>query len=128
MPGFELFGELEKQQVNDVLNNGVLMRYGFDAMRQGHWKAKELETAVAKRMESPYCHAVSSGTAALTVALASAGVGAGDEVIIPTFTFVASFESILSLGAIPVLVDVDYSLTLNPEAVKKAITKRGIYS
>ena len=43
MPGFELFGDLEKKEVNDVLNNGVLMRYGFDGMRNGHWKSKELE-------------------------------------------------------------------------------------
>ncbi|NNE76181.1 MAG: DegT/DnrJ/EryC1/StrS family aminotransferase, partial [Pricia sp.] len=56
--------------------------------------------------------------------LASAGVGAGDEVILPTFTFVASFESVLAIGAVPILVDVDDTLTLNPEAVKKAITER----
>jgi len=121
MPGFEDFGELEKKQVQDVLDTGVLMRYGFDGMRKDHWKALELEKAVAKRMQTQYCHTVSSGTAALTVALASAGIGAGDEVIMPTFTFVASFESILALGAIPVLVDVDDTLTLDPEAVKKAI-------
>ena len=44
MPGFELFGDLERKEVNDVLDNGVLMRYGFDGMRNGHWKAKELES------------------------------------------------------------------------------------
>ena len=60
----------------------------------------------------------------LTVALASAGIGAGDEVIMPTFTFVASFESILALGAIPILVDVDDTLTLDPKAVVKAITSK----
>lgn len=124
MPGFEAFGELEKKQVQDVLENGVLMRYGFDGMRKGHWKAKELESAVASRMQTKFCHVVSSGTAALTVALASAGVGAGDEVIMPTFTFVASFESILAIGAIPVLVDVDDTLTLSPKAVERAITPR----
>ena len=43
MPGFELFGEAERKEVNDVLENGVLMRYGFDGMRNGHWKAKDLE-------------------------------------------------------------------------------------
>ncbi len=48
MPGFELFGDLERKHVNDVLDNGVLMRYGFDGMRNGHWKAKELETALRK--------------------------------------------------------------------------------
>ena len=124
MPGFEAFGDLEKKQVQDVLDSGVLMRYGFDGMRKGHWKAKELEAAVATRMGTKYCHTVSSGTAALTIALASAGIGAGDEVIMPTFTFVASFESILALGAIPVLVDVDDTLALSPEAVEKAITER----
>ncbi|WP_431121435.1 DegT/DnrJ/EryC1/StrS family aminotransferase [Flagellimonas flava] len=124
MPGFELFGDKERAQVKDVLDSGVLMRYGFDGMRNNHWKAKELEAALAQKMKSNHVHLVSSGTAALTVALASAGIGAGDEVIMPTFTFVASFESILALGAIPILVDVDDTLTLNPEAVKKAITPR----
>ncbi|MFC4220092.1 DegT/DnrJ/EryC1/StrS family aminotransferase [Flagellimonas marina] len=124
MPGFELFGDKEREQVRDVLDSGVLMRYGFDGMRNGHWKAKELEAALAQRMQSKHAHLVSSGTAALTVALASAGIGAGDEVIMPTFTFVASFESILALGAIPVLVDVDDTLTLDPSAVEKAITNK----
>ncbi len=124
MPGFELFGDNEKAQVQTVLDTGVLMRYGFDGMRNGQWKAKELEAALSKRMGTKYVQLVSSGTAALTVALASAGIGAGDEVIMPTFTFVASFESILALGAIPVLVDIDDTLTLNPAAVEAAITER----
>jgi 8-amino-3,8-dideoxy-alpha-D-manno-octulosonate transaminase len=124
MPGFEIFGAEERKQVNDVLETGVLMRYGFDGMRNNHWKAKEFETAFAKRMDSEYCQLVSSGTAALTVALVSAGIGAGDEVIMPTFTFVASFESILALGAVPILVDIDDTLTLNPKAVEAAITPK----
>lgn len=124
MPGFELFGEQERAQVNQVLDTGVLMRYGFDGAREGHWKAKELETALCQRMQTQHAHLVSSGTAALTVALASAGVGAGDEVILPTFTFVASFESVMALGAVPVLVDVDDTLTLCPKAVKEAITPK----
>jgi 8-amino-3,8-dideoxy-alpha-D-manno-octulosonate transaminase len=124
MPGFELFGDNEKAQVQTVLDTGVLMRYGFDGMRNGQWKAKELEAALSKRMGTKYVQLVSSGTAALTVALASAGIGAGDEVIMPTFTFVASFESILALGAIPILVDIDDTLTLNPAAVEAAITER----
>ena len=124
MPGFELFGDKEKAQVNEVLDSTVLMRYGFDGMRNGHWKAVELEKALSQRMQVDYAQLVSSGTAALTVALAVAGVGAGDEVIIPTFTFVASFESILAIGAVPILVDVDDTLTLNPKAVENAITER----
>ncbi len=119
-----MFGALERAEVQDVLDSGVLMRYGFDGMRNGHWKARELEQALAARMNTRFAQTVSSGTAALTVALASAGVGAGDEVIIPTFTFVASFEAVLALGAIPVLTDIDETLCLNPSAVEKAITGR----
>ncbi len=124
MPGFELFGDAERKEVNDVLETGVLMRYGFDAMRQGHHKALELERALADRMQVAHAQLVSSGTAALTVALASTGVGAGDEVIMPVFTFVASFESVLAIGAVPILVDVDDTLTLDPIAVGQAITPR----
>ena len=124
MPGFELFGDSEREEVQKVLHTGVLMRYGFDGMRDGHWKAVELEKALSNRMQTKYAQLVSSGTAALTVAMASAGVGAGDEVILPTFTFVASFESVLALGAVPVLADIDDTLTLDPEAVKRAITPR----
>ncbi|XCF05173.1 DegT/DnrJ/EryC1/StrS family aminotransferase [Tamlana crocina] len=124
MPGFELFGEQERKEVNDVLDNGVLMRYGFDGMRNGHWKAKELEAELQNTLQSNHVQLVSSGTAAVSIALASAGVGAGDEVIMPTFTFVASFEAIMMLGAIPVLVDIDDTLGLDPEAVKAAITPK----
>lgn len=124
MPGFEVFGAQERAQVNEVLETGVLMRYGFDGMRQGHYKALEFEQAFANRMGVNHCQLVSSGTAALSVALASAGIGAGDEVIMPTFTFVASFESIMMLGAIPVLVDIDDTLTLDPKAVAAAITDK----
>lgn len=124
MPGFELFGDIERKHLNDVLDNGVLMRYGFDGMRKGHWKAKELEAALCERMQVRHTQLVSSGTAALTVALASAGVGAGDEVIMPVFTFVASFESLMAIGAVPVLVDIDETLTLDPVAVERAVTPR----
>ena len=122
MPGYELFGAEERKEVNDVLETGILMRYGFDGPRKGIWKARELEQEICKYFGTKNAQLVSSGTAALTTALAALGIGAGDEVIIPTFTFVASFEAIVSVGAIPVLVDVDDTLTLNPEAVAKAIT------
>lgn len=122
MPGFELWGAEERKEVNDVLETGILMRYGFDGPRKGIWKSKELEAAICKTFGCHYSQLVSSGTAALTTAMSALGIGAGDEVIIPSFTFVASFEAVLSVGAIPVMVDVDDTLTLNPEAVKKAIT------
>jgi 8-amino-3,8-dideoxy-alpha-D-manno-octulosonate transaminase len=124
MPGFELWGAEERKELNDVLQNGILMRYGFDGPRKGIWKAKELEAAICKTFGSKYAQLTSSGTSALTTALSALGIGYGDEVIMPTFTFVASFESLLSVGAIPVLVDVDETLTLNPAAVRKAITPK----
>jgi 8-amino-3,8-dideoxy-alpha-D-manno-octulosonate transaminase len=124
MPGFELFSDAERKEVHDVLDSGVLMRYGFDGMRNGHWKAKELERALEAQFEVKHAQLVSSGTAAVSVALAITGIGAGDEVIMPTFTFVASFEAIMMLGAIPVLVDIDDTLTLDPAAIRKAITPK----
>ena len=104
MPGFELFGSAERKEVNDVLESGVLMRYGFDGMRNGHWKAKELEIELQSAFKTKHVQLVSSGTAAVSVALAAAGIGAGDEVIMPSFTFVASFEAIMMMGATPILV------------------------
>lgn len=124
MPGFEYFGEEERKEVNEVLDSGILMRYGFDAQRNGHWKAKELEQALCTKLGAGYAQLTSSGTAALSAAMAALGLGAGDEIIMPTFTFVASFESIFSVGAIPVLVDIDDTLTLSPAAVEAAITPR----
>lgn len=124
MPGFELFGDKERKHLNDVLETGIIMRYGFDGARKGIWKAKELEAAISKKFGCQYTQLVSSGTTALTTVMSALGIGYGDEVIMPTFTFVASFEAILSVGAIPVLVDVDNTLTMNPEAVRKAITSK----
>ncbi len=124
MPGYELFGAEERKEVNDVLETGIMMRYGFDGPRRGVWKAKELEKAITEIFGCEYAQLVSSGTAALTTALTSLNIGAGDEVIMPTFTFVASFEAVLSVGAIPVLVDIDETLTLNPKAVRAAITPK----
>lgn len=121
MPGFELWSDAERKEVNDVLETGILMRYGFDGPRKGIWKSKELEEAICSRFGSKYAQLTSSGTAALTTAMAALGIGAGDEVIMPSFTFVASFEAVLSVGAVPVLVDVDDTLTLDPEAVRRAI-------
>ncbi|HXD78444.1 MAG TPA: DegT/DnrJ/EryC1/StrS family aminotransferase [Puia sp.] len=124
MPGFELFGAEERKEVNDVLETGILMRYGFDGPRKGIWKARQLEAEIGQKLGCRHTHLVSSGTAALTTAFAVLGIGAGDEVIMPVFTFVASVESILSVGAVPVMVDVDETLTLDPEAVRRAITPR----
>ena len=125
MPGFEIFGEEERQEVQDVLQTGVLFRYGFDAARNGHWKARSFEEELARRLGASHCHLCSSGTAALSVALAACGIGAGDEVIVPPFTFVASFEAILTAGAVPVFADIDpLTLNIDPAEIEKAITPR----
>ena len=124
MPGYELWSDQERKQVTEVLDTGILMRYGFDGPRKGVWKSKELEAAVCATFGCEYAQLTSSGTAALTTAMSALGIGYGDEIITPSFTFVASFEAILSVGAVPVLVDVDDTLTLDPVAVRKAITPR----
>ena len=124
MPGFELYGAEERKELQDVLDNGVLMRYGFDGMRNGHWKAKELESLIQEKFNTKHAQLTTSGTTALNVALATLGIGFGDEVIVPSFTFVASFEAILMAGAVPIFVDVDDTLTLDPVAVEKAISPK----
>ena len=115
MPGFELIGEDERRQVQEVLDSGVLMRYGFDGARNGQWKCRELERRLATRFGAHYVHVCSSGTAALSTALAACGVGAGDEVILPPFTFVADLETVLLAGAVPVFAEIDQTLCLDPQ-------------
>jgi 8-amino-3,8-dideoxy-alpha-D-manno-octulosonate transaminase len=124
MPGFEIFGEEERQEVSDVLTTGVLFRYGFDAARKGHWKVRAMEHELAERAGIGFCHLCSSGTAAISIALTVCGVGAGDEVILPPFTFVASFEAVLLAGAIPVFAEIDETLCLDPADVARKITSR----
>lgn len=124
MPGFELWGAEERKELQDVLDNGILMRYGFDGPRKGVWKSRDLEKAICETFGCKHAQLVSSGTAALTTAMSAMGIGYGDEVIMPAFTFVASFEAVISVGAVPVLVDIDDTLTLNPAAVRKAISPR----
>lgn len=124
MPGFELFGDDERKEVMDVLETGVLMRYGFDGARKGIWKAREFERALQERLGARFVHLCSSGTAALSTALAACGIGAGDEVIVPPFTFVADPEAVLLAGAVPVFAEIDETLCLDPDALEKAITSR----
>jgi len=124
MPGFELIGSEERKEVLDVLDSGVFMRYGFDGARNGHWKSKELEAALCERMNVRHAQLCSSGTAAVTTAMAACGLGAGDEVIVPPFTFVADIEAVLFAGAVPVFADIDKTLCLDPDAVERAITDR----
>ncbi len=124
MPGTEFFGAEERKEVNDVLETGILFRYGFDDARNGHWKAKELEQLVCDFTGAKYAHAVSSGSTAVSTALAAAGVGHGDEVIVTPFTFVATIEAVILAGALPVFAEVDETLCLSAEGIKAAITPK----
>ncbi len=124
MPGFEVFGDEERKEVNDVLETGVLFRYGFEGARNNHFKALEFEKKLCNITGSKHSHLCSSGTAALCTALTACGIGAGDEVIIPPFTFVATFEAVINIGAIPVFSEIDRTLCLDPEALEDVITSR----
>ena len=124
MPGFEVIGEEEKNEVLSVFDTGVLFRYEFGDQRNGVYKVREFENAFAQYTGASHALAVTSGSAALKVALLALGVGAGDEVIVPAFTFVASWEAILDAGAKPVMAEIDDSLCLDPEDLKKRITPR----
>ncbi|WP_040727311.1 DegT/DnrJ/EryC1/StrS aminotransferase family protein [Thiomicrorhabdus sp. Kp2] len=124
MPGFEIFDESEKQQINEVMDKGFTFRYNFDGMRNEVWKARELESMICETINVKHAHLVSSGTTALTTALMAAGIGAGDEVIVPPFTFVASVEAIVLAGAIPVFAEIDETLTLSAEGIEAVITPK----
>ncbi|MBA3679866.1 MAG: DegT/DnrJ/EryC1/StrS family aminotransferase [Bacteroidetes bacterium] len=124
MPGTELFGAEERKEVNDVMETGMLFRYGHDAQRNGHWKAKDFEAEVRKITGAKFAHAMSSGSTAIATALAASGIGAGDEVIVTPFTFIASVEAVLFIGAIPVFAEIDETLCLSAEGIEKAITPK----
>lgn len=124
MPGFEIFGEEEKKEIMDVLDTGVLFRYEFNEQRNGIFKVKEFEEKFAGYCGCSYAQAVTSGTAALKVALTALGVGPGDEVITQGFTFVATWEAILETGALPVFTEVDATLNMDPEDLRKKITPK----
>ena len=124
MPGTELFGAEERKEVSDVMETGILFRYGHDTQRNGHWKAKEFEEEVKKITGARYAHAMSSGSTAVAAALAAAGIGAGDEVIVPPFTFIATIEAVLFVGALPVFAELDETLCLSADGIQKAITPK----
>lgn len=124
MPGTEYYGAEERAAVNQVLETGIFFRYNHDALRQGIWKAREMEAELAAYTGAKYAHVVSSGSTAVHCALAAAGIGVGDEVIVPPFTYIATVEAVMISGAVPVFADIDDSLCLNPEAIRQAITPR----
>lgn len=124
MPGTEKFGKEELKEVLDVMHTGILFRYNHEVQRKNIWKAKDFEEEVKKITGAKYALAVSSGSAGILAALASVGIGYGDEVIVPPFTFVATIEAVLFLGAIPVFAEIDETLCLSADGIENAITPR----
>lgn len=124
MAGAELIGKEEAKEVMDVLGTGVFARYGFDKERKGFWKVRDFERTFAKYMGAKYALGVTSGSSALTVALTALDIGPGNEVICPAFTFVATYEAVLEVGAIPVMADIDDTLNLDPNDISKRITAK----
>lgn len=124
MPGTELFGAEERKEINDVLETGILFRYNHEAQRNNIWKARDFEAEVMKVTGAKYAHAVSSGSTAVATALAAAGIGAGDEVIVPPFTYIATVEAVLFVGGLPVFAEVDETLCLSAEGIRNAITPK----
>ena len=123
-PGYCFFGEEEEKEVLEVLRSHYLFRYGDESDHNFKKKAATLEEEVRSRFGSKHALALSSGTSALICALAALRIGPGDEVICPGYTFIASISSIIFAGAVPILAEIDESLTLDPEDVKKKITPR----
>jgi 8-amino-3,8-dideoxy-alpha-D-manno-octulosonate transaminase len=126
VPGFEVVGREEQEAINEVFEKsaGVVFAHGFDALRNNIFRVRDLEKEFSKKVETKYAQAVSSGSAALKVALKALGVKAGDEVITQSFTFVATVEAILEVGAIPVIVDIDKTLNMCPKSFQNAITTK----
>jgi 8-amino-3,8-dideoxy-alpha-D-manno-octulosonate transaminase len=124
MPGFEIIGEEEEKEILDVLSRKMLFRYEFDAQRKGIYKVEQFEKEFAAYCGTKHALAVSSGTAALRVALAALGISPGDEVITQGFTFVATWEAILDAGAIPVFAEIDDTLCLDPDDLANKMTPR----
>ncbi len=121
-PGGFRIGSDEEQAVLEVLRGRNLNRYG-DKQR-GPSRSQQLETAFAAHLGVKHCVAVSSGTAALQCAMAAVGVGPGDEVIVPAYTWIATPGAALFAGALPVVAEIDASLTLDPADVVRKITPR----
>jgi len=114
-PEWPIFGELEEKLL-------------LETVRSGNWggvnpdKIKSFEEKFACLQDAKYAITVNNGTVAISIALLAAGVDAGDEVIMPPYTFIATATAALLIGAIPVFADVDESMLIDPDKVEAAIT------
>ena len=121
-PGSYVIGEEEKKELLDVIEGKYLFRYGSELESGYKHKVVSFEEKVKELLNIDYAVATSSGTGALACCLVALGIGAGDEVIVPGYTFIASISSIVLCNAIPVLAEIDESLTLDPEKIEELIT------
>lgn len=119
--GASLIGDEEQAAVAAVLKSQSLFRY-YGPDLQGTVEA--FERGVEQQLDVPHALATSSGTAALTAALAALGVGPGDEVVVPAVTFVATANAVVVAGAVPVFCDLDDSLGLDPDALSAVLSPR----
>jgi len=119
--GVALLGDEERKAVLEVLESRSLFRYYGPDLRA---KVEGFERAAAERLGTAYSVATSSGTAALRVALAALGVGCGDEVVVPAFTFIASVNAVVSMGAVPVFGEIDDTLGLDPTGLSDVMSQR----
>jgi dTDP-4-amino-4,6-dideoxygalactose transaminase len=113
------FGTEEQDAAVEVLRSRRLFRY-----MDGAHHADDFERELAARMGVGHTLLTSSGTAALVCALGAVGVGPGDEVLIPSYGFVADPLAVLAIGAVPVVCDVDESLTMDPDDLGRRLTER----
>ena len=123
-PGHYTIGNEERAQVSEVLESGYFSRYGDSQDPNFKQKVYTLEREFAAYSGVKHCVATSSGTGSLYIALKSLGVGPGDEVIVPAYTFVASYSATILAGATPVLTEIDDSLTIDPEDIEGRINSR----
>jgi dTDP-4-amino-4,6-dideoxygalactose transaminase len=116
------YGQEEIDAMARVVRSGQWFRYGEHP--EHRHEAARFEQELASYMGSSNCCYLTNGTAALMCGYAGLGLGPGDEVLIPGYTWIASALAAMSVGVIPVLVDIDESLTISPAAIEKAITPR----
>ena len=126
MPGNELVGKQELEELKKIFiqSNGVLFAHGFDKRRKNIFRVRKFENDLKKYFKAKHVLCVSSGTAAIKIALKACGVKKGDEVITQAFNFIATVEAILDVGAIPVITNIDKTLNMCPKDLIKKITKK----
>jgi dTDP-4-amino-4,6-dideoxygalactose transaminase len=115
-----LMSERELRAAEQVLASGLLTDGSFEGGR----KVREFEGKMSSLLGTKHVVAVNSGTAALHTSLLALGVGKGDEVVVPSFTFVATANVVLACGAKPVFVDISKDYNMDPAALRMAITKK----